>query len=128
VRPSYTFWFWFWLAIVGIALLYPRIRVHEKSHIGNYVDRLGGIKSVLGQFQVDNGFYPKSLQDLFQKPDAAKNWHGPYLESTGQLVDPWGNKFIYECPGRHNTNSYDLFSAGPDGRIGTEDDIVNWQK
>jgi len=40
--------------------------------------------------------------------------------------DPWGNPYIYVCPGTHNTDSYDLHSFGPDGQDGTEDDIDNW--
>ena len=31
-------------------------------------------------------------------------------------------------PGKHNANSYDLLSVGPDGKEGTDDDIGNWTK
>ena len=34
---------------------------------------------------------------------------------------------IYDCPGKHNPDSYDLSSAGPDGIAGTEDDIASWK-
>ncbi|HTX20300.1 MAG TPA: type II secretion system major pseudopilin GspG [Candidatus Aquilonibacter sp.] len=87
-----------------------------------------GIKSAIDQFKMDNGYYPKSLQDLVQQPPGAKNWHGPYFNPPNLPIDPWGNNYIYECPGKHNTNSYDLMSVGPDGKIGTEDDIGNWTK
>ena len=128
MRPSLTFWFWFCLAIVGIVLLYPKFGSHEKAHFSSGPGPLGGgIKSALGQYKVDNGSYPKSLQDLVQKPDDATNWHGPYFDPPKLPVDPWGNNYFYNYPGTHNTNAYDLFSAGPDGRIGTEDDIGNWQ-
>jgi general secretion pathway protein G len=118
------------LAIAGIVLLYPRFGGHEKAHINNHwgselVTR-NGIVSALGQYQVDNGFYPKSLQDFFQKPSDATNWHGPYWDPPKWPVDPWGNKFFYEYPGKHNTRGYDLLSAGPDGKAGTGDDIGNW--
>src|ERR1700679_3690360 len=86
----------------------------------------GGIKSALDQYKEDNGFYPKSLQDLLVQPGNARNWHGPYLDSP--LVDPWGNKYVYYYPGKHNPTGYDLLSVGPDGREGTEDDIGNWMK
>ncbi|MBE7558282.1 type II secretion system protein GspG [bacterium] len=42
-------------------------------------------------------------------------------------LDPWGNAYVYEYPGRHNERGYDLMSLGPDGRAGTEDDICNWR-
>lgn len=34
------------------------------------------------------------------------------------LVDGWGNTIYYAYPGKFNTTSYDLYSAGPDGNIG----------
>jgi len=86
----------------------------------------GGIKSALGAYEVDNGFYPKSLQDLLVQPANAKNWHGPYLDKLP--TDPWGNPYIYYYPGKHSANSYDLLSTGPSGKEGNEDNIVSWAK
>jgi general secretion pathway protein G len=129
VRPSLTFWFG--LAILGIVLLYTFIPRSHNAHVKinqHRYDIMGGIKSALGQYKVDIGYYPKSFQDLVQKPNDAANWHGPYLDSPKLAVDPWGNEYIYEFPGKHNPGAYDLMSAGPDGKKGTEDDIVNWDK
>jgi general secretion pathway protein G len=119
------------LAILGIILfaLFPPIGSGPSAHArvtAAQADIKDGIKSAIDQFKLDNGNYPKSLQDLVQQPADAKNWHGPYLDPPKLPVDPWGNKFFYEYPGKHNTNSYDLFSAGPDGKPGTDDDIGNW--
>ena len=78
---------------------------------------------------MDTGHYPKGsngLLELVQQPVGATNWHGPYYQPQ-MLVDQWGHKYIYEYPGKHNTNGYDLFSAGPDGKTGTDDDIGNWE-
>jgi len=86
------------------------------------------IKPALDRFEVDNGSFPKSLQDLVQQPADAKNWRGPYFKPPNLPIDPWGNPYHYEYPGKHDTNGYDLFSAGPDGKTGTNDDIVNWTK
>ena len=77
---------------------------------------------------MDNGYYPKGkdgLRDLLQQPREATSWKGPYLKSEIPL-DPWGNAYNYECPGKNNQNGYDLSSAGPDGRAGNEDDITSW--
>jgi general secretion pathway protein G len=91
---------------------------------------IASISSALGMFEVDNGFFPKGrtgLQALVQRPSNAQNWHGPYLENKTTLpIDPWGNAYVYECPGKHNPNGFDLMSMGPDGRIGGDDDICNW--
>jgi general secretion pathway protein G len=116
--------------IIGVlaALVIPKIAGNsERARVtAATADINGGIKSALGQYEIDNGFYPKSLQDLLVQPSNAKNWHGPYLDKLP--VDPWGNPYIYYFPGKHNQTGYDLLSVGPDGKEGTDDDIVNWTK
>jgi general secretion pathway protein G len=84
----------------------------------------------LDSFEVDNGYYPKGkngLQDLVQQPKDTPKWHGPYLKQAIPN-DPWGNPYVYECPGRHNESTYDILSMGPDGRAGGDDDITNWDQ
>jgi general secretion pathway protein G len=118
------------VTIIGIlaALVIPKLvgRSEQARETAAYADINGGIKSALGLFETDNGFYPKSLQELLQQPGNAKNWHGPYLEKLP--LDPWGNPYIYYYPGKHNPRGYDLLSVGPDGKEGTDDDICNWTK
>lgn len=38
-------------------------------------------------------------------------------------LDPWGNEYFYRNPGKINSEGFDLFSLGPDGRE-SEDDIL----
>jgi general secretion pathway protein G len=118
------------VVIIGIlaALVIPKIAGNsERARVtAATADINGGIKSALGQYEIDNGFYPKSLQDLLVQPSNAKNWHGPYLDKLP--VDPWSNPYIYYFPGKHNQTGYDLLSVGPDGKEGTDDDVVNWTK
>jgi type II secretion system protein G len=83
-------------------------------------------RTAINMFEVDNGYFPKSLEDLVSKPQGASNWHGPYLDSPTVPLDPWGHAYIYEHPGKHNPSSYDVMSMGPDGRVGGGDDITNW--
>ncbi len=130
MRPSLTFWVL--LAILGIflyALIAPRFGGGDCARpMAAYADIYGGIKTALDTFDVDTGHYPKGtngLLELLQQQSGTTNWHGPYFDPQAH-VDPWGNKYIYECPGKHDTNGYDLFSAGPDGKAGTDDDIVSW--
>jgi len=118
------------MTIIGIlaAIVIPKMvgRSEQARQTAASADINGGIKSALGQYEIDNGFYPKSLQDLLVQPSNAKNWHGPYLDKLP--VDPWSNPYIYYFPGKHNQTGYDLLSIGPDGKEGTDDDIVNWTK
>jgi general secretion pathway protein G len=120
------------VVIIGIlaALVIPKIAGNsERARVtAATTDINGGIKSALGQYEIDNGFFPKSLQDLIVQPGNAKNWHGPYFDPPRLPVDPWNNPYVYYFPGKHNQNSYDLLSVGPDGKEGTDDDVVNWAK
>ena len=38
----------------------------------------------------------------------------------------WGNDYVYKYPGDRNTNSFDIYSPGPDGIGNNADDIGNW--
>lgn len=84
----------------------------------------------LAQFEVDNGFYPatsQGLSALVVQPNDADKWRGPYLSKEVLPQDPWKNDYVYEFPGKHHTNGFDLYSPGPDKRAGTDDDVTNWQ-
>ncbi len=112
------------------AIVYPKLAGRsEQARQTATQAQISAFSTALDAFEVDNGYYPKGkngLQDLVQAPRDAKNWHGPYLKEIPK--DPWGFDYIYECPGRHNSGSYDLMSVGPDGRSGGDDDITNWQQ
>ena len=116
------------VTIIGIlaALVIPRIAgTGQRARItAAHADINGGIKGALGAYEVDNGFYPKSLQDLLVQPSNARNWHGPYLDKLP--LDPWGSAYVYYYPGKHSPAGYDLLSIGPDQKEGTDDDIGNW--
>jgi general secretion pathway protein G len=89
---------------------------------------ISNMETVLDAFEIDAGRYPtteEGLRALVEQPASVTEWKGPYL-SHGVPNDPWGNPFGYRCPGQHNTSGYDLYSFGPDGQEGGDDDIDNW--
>jgi general secretion pathway protein G len=87
--------------------------------------------SALDAFEVDLGCYPTQTEGfhaLLQCPksvDHPEKWRGPYIKND-RPKDPWGHPYIYEYPGRHNTDSFDILSLGRDGKRDTGDDISNW--
>jgi general secretion pathway protein G len=90
--------------------------------------QISSIELALDAFEVDTGFYPQGatgLNALIEQPSNAQNWKGPYLKK-GIPDDPWGNPYVYGYPGKNNPKGYDLMSVGPDGRVGGDDDITNW--
>lgn len=109
------------------AIVYPKLAGRsEQARTTAAATQISSFSTALDAFEVDNGYYPKGksgLMDLVQMPRDAQNWRGPYLKEIPK--DPWGNEYSYECPGRINATSYDLISAGPDGKPGSEDDIAN---
>lgn len=122
------------LVILGTlaAIVVPKFSGRtEQARVTAAQAQIANFGVALDSFEVDNGYYPKGkngLQDLVVQPrDTTTSWRGPYVK--GELPkDPWGNDYIFECPGKHNEKAYDLMSMGPDGRVGGDDDITNWQQ
>ncbi|HXG94190.1 MAG TPA: type II secretion system protein GspG [Blastocatellia bacterium] len=86
------------------------------------------LADALERFRIDVGRYPtneEGILSLARKPAAIKSgdgalgshWAGPYLEHVPE-VDPWGNDYIYQTADRGE--SFELFSAGPGGEIGSQ--------
>ncbi len=86
----------------------------------------------LTSYKIAMGGYPtteEGIQALITAPaSGAERWRGPYIKADGGKapVDPWGTPYFYRYPGSHNTDRYDVWSAGPDRKDGTADDIGNW--
>jgi general secretion pathway protein G len=102
----------------------------EQARITAAHTQISYFESVLATFEIDNGRYPtteEGLDALRNAPQLLTAWKGPYLEHDVPN-DPWGNAYIYKCPGDHNTSGYDILSYGPDGQEGGGDDIDNWSK
>ncbi len=113
--------------VTGVWLLRQAVQVDHALKRSGTKTQLRAFGSILERFKLDTGSYPagpNGLSDLVVKPaNASTNWH-QYLDRVPP--DPWGHPYLYVSHGQHNTNSYDLSSAGPDGIPGTPDDITNW--
>lgn len=88
------------------------------------------ITSALRAYEAQNLFLPTSQQGvkaLVFKPNSRpkpKLWK-PFMKEK-LLLDPWGNEYQYQRPGKKDQGGFDLYSSGEDGVAGTEDDIGNW--
>jgi len=95
--------------------------------------QIANFETALDFYKMDNDNYPSTdqgLQALRAQPSGdppANNWKEPYLKKAVPK-DPWGNDYVYTSPGKVNTDSYDIVSAGPDGKLGSDDDITNYQE
>jgi general secretion pathway protein G len=123
------------VVILGIlaSIIVPKImkRPEEARRTKATVD-IKAIETALNLYRLDNGVYPSTeqgLEALVAKPTTGiipKNWkEDGYLDKVPK--DPWGNPFVYLCPGVHK--EFDLVSLGADGVEGGEGkdaDIQNW--
>lgn len=88
----------------------------------------------LNTYKLDTGTYPSTdegLAALLIAPSSLKDpkkWKGPYLQETAIPKDPWGNDFVYKFPSERGLAWPDVYSAGPDGTAGNEDDIYREQQ
>ena len=87
-------------------------------------DIAGELSLALDLFNQDNGRYPttdEGLKVLIENPNLPE-WKGPYLK-TGLKPDPWGRPYSYEL-NPSDPRHYVLKSAGPDGQLGSADDVL----
>lgn len=90
----------------------------------------GPLSQSIDLYKVNVGMWPEELKYLFEKPgddDLAEKWRGPYIKDPSGFKDPWGRDFQYDPEGDHNPNGIDLWSMGPDGIDGNEDDLTSWE-
>ena len=88
---------------------------------------LQAISTQLRLYESMNGFYPttdQGLKALVVQPDTdpkPSRWYQLFQEMP---KDPWGDEYVYLCPGKKHPDTYDIYSAGPDRKADTPDD--NW--
>lgn len=123
------------IIIIGTlaAIVVPRfVGRGEDARIAAAKQQISNFSTALEGYALDNfDRYPTSDQglDALRNPPTAapvpKKWKGPYL-SKDIPVDPWGNPYSYQSPGANAPESFDLWSSGPDGQAGNDDDITSW--
>ena len=103
--------------------------------------KLRVIDDAIQRYQLHIGRPPseeEGLEALVRMPDfeveaLRSRWTGPYVDEEMEFIDAWGNELRYEMreqesgadamQGRSAGRQYRLYSVGPDGEEGTDDDI-----
>ncbi len=97
----------FYIAMLGVVLIivivlfkgnFDASKVFKEARASFNIERL---KTHIDIYSATNGWYPKSLEILAKRKD------------------PWGRPYIYKS----TENGFMLFSSGPDGIEGTDDDV-----
>ncbi len=120
------------ILIIGLmtAIIAPNILGNtEEAKLKKAAVDIQQLEGALEMYKLRNNVFPSTEQGL----DALVN--EPTIEPiprnypTDGFIkrlpqDPWGNDYQLLSPGE--LASIDLFSNGPDGQAGTDDDIGNW--
>ncbi len=110
------------LVVCILGILYAGVKLvmtgqDEQARITMTRGSIGTIEQAVQIFAMKhNGKLPDALEELTQGTDSE-----PGLLRAGAITDSWGTQFGYVKQGKKFT----ITSAGPDGEMGTDDDITN---
>ena len=116
------------LVILGSLAVGMFTGTQRKAQVNAARSQIGAFETPIGTYYLDINEYPPDLESLRRPPSNLENpakWAGPYLNKQIPL-DPWDRPYQYTYPGRNRPEEYDIWSLGPDGVDGTDDDIGNW--
>ena len=103
------------LGVLGAVAAVNVLGQGDRAKVRATETTLQTIKGQIEAFSLNESRKPTAIQELV----TAK-----YLEA-GKVSDAWNNELIYLAEGLGN-NPFELRSAGPDGEVGTADDIDVW--
>lgn len=128
------------LAIIGMlagVAIVSLVGTREGAKIDSTKAMLSSIETALETYNMHVSHYPSEeegnltalrVKPTFENEQIGEMWRGPYLKKEPR--DAWGNVVNYELnvsgTDEAQTQPYRLWSNGPDGVDGTEDDINNW--
>ena len=128
------------LLLVLSSSLSPRVDASVAELIGNNPElarhsrvtaELNSLETALLSCKMNTSALPtteqglRALEAMPETPPFPTHYH----RIMGHLPqDPWNHEFQYRSPARNSGMAYDLWSPGPDGVSGTQDDIGNWKK
>ncbi len=84
------------------------------------------ISSAVKMYKLNAGTVPttqQGLDALVKKPASTpvpKRWT---QVATEVPMDPWQQPYLYRYPGKKDAGEFEIYTKGPDGQDGTEDDI-----
>lgn len=120
------------IVILGIlaSMVVPNlIGSQDRANLQKAVSDINALETSLSMYKLDNYDYPSTEQGLESlttetdvEPLPRRFPEGGYVKRLPQ--DPWGNDYQLLNPGENS--KIDIFTMGPDGEAGTEDDIGNW--
>jgi general secretion pathway protein G len=109
-------------AMIGGALMLWQeyaYQAYQPSRELRAFNQVARVLVALDGYRDDHGPYPTTEEGLAVLLATAERRSGPYLDADA-LIDPWGNPLNY----KNADNVIAVWSLGPDGESGTDDDIA----
>jgi general secretion pathway protein G len=100
----------------------------EQAYMARVNADLATLADQLDLYRACTGLYPtteQGLDALVERPTKLPIPSGWRHLLVDVPKDPWNTPYQYRCPGTRSGSAYDLFSAGPDQRSDTRDDIYH---
>ena len=110
------------LLFTGVSTYRGLRAIAEITRIGRATAQVEQFRLALVAYKQDMGRFPgrhEGLEALVRNPGEPR-WRGPYLASSFLPSDPWGKQYVYTT---WRAAPF-VASAGPDGRVGNQDDIL----
>ncbi len=120
------------ILIIGImtAIIAPNILGQtDEARLKKAAIDIQQLESALEMYKLRNNVFPTTEQGLEALVTASSIDPIPRNFPADGFIkrlpaDPWGNEYQLMNPGEMGT--IDIFSNGPDGQPGTDDDVGNW--
>ncbi|MEO8497775.1 MAG: type II secretion system major pseudopilin GspG [Planctomycetota bacterium] len=112
------------LVILGSTVTVFFSNAQRKANAKIALVQVKAVGQLLEEYHIDLGSYPTTSQGLAALRTApgdiadTTKWGGPYAKAD-IAPDPWSRPYQYESTG----DSFRVWSWGPDGQDGTEDDV-----
>ena len=128
--PRKVLWIVFILGVVGWLLFKgsgaATVNIEESRRHEKAQRDLDALAMALARYHFHTDAWPSTnagFRALFDDDDHAWGWDGPYLDKPLSKIprDPWQQPYIYTLD---ESGAPIIFSPGPDGIAGTEDDII----
>jgi len=117
------------LGILGSFVVPNIMGSQERANLQKAVSDINSLETSLKMYKLDNYQYPSTEQGIEAlvtetdvEPLPRRFPEDGYI--TRLPKDPWGNEYQLLNPGENS--KVDVFTMGPDGEAGTDDDIGNW--
>ncbi len=117
------------LGILGSFVVPNIMGSQERANMQKAVSDINALETSLKMYKMDNYDYPSTEQGIEAlvsqtdiEPLPRRFPDEGYI--TRLPKDPWGNEYQLLNPGENG--KIDVFTMGPDGEAGTDDDIGNW--